>query len=519
MYRVRTDRYEATVTPEGWLTSLRVGGIEFLYRGGDTARGAYFFREGKGGTLKLLAIERTAVNVITARNEQASVRYEFGPDTLVWDLTNATGEALRFDVTFSPRAVRAVMNDRGELERLPVKQEWQTTTWFGRRPKVTIRNGSRIWGPGEANTQVWEASLGPQETRRVVVQTGTATDAELAKVAAALAAKPAVVPDLAVLSPRDYQVFQRRSRLRNAIGLRGRVRPACDRVEARVTGFLAGDWRTLPPLQPDQTFEGELPANAGGWYRVELRAMREDQVVAQAAVDHVGVGEVFVIAGQSNSTNYGPDKLKTQSGMVATFDGDGWRLADDPQPGVHDRSDGGSCWPAFGDALYARYKVPIGIASTGHAGTSVKEWRAGGEYFRWLTARMGQLGKGGFRAVLWHQGESDVDMPSEEYLRQLTAVIKESKKEAGWDFPWFVAQVSYQGPSKRSFDTTRAAQKKLWETGVALEGPDTDTLTEDNRENGGQRIHFSAKGLRAHGRMWADKVGVYLDKVLDAQER
>jgi hypothetical protein len=29
----------------------------------------------------------------------------------------------------------------------------------------------------------------------------------------------------------------------------------------------------------------------------------------------------------------------------------------------------------------------------------------------------------------------------------------------------------------------------------------------------GKGIHFSAKGLRAHGRLWADKVGVWLDKV------
>jgi hypothetical protein len=55
----------------------------------------------------------------------------------------------------------------------------------------------------------------------------------------------------------------------------------------------------------------------------------------------------------------------------------------------------------------------------------------------------------------------------------------------------------------------RAGQKKLWDSGLALEGPDTDTLRGDNR-NG---IHLSGKGQRAHGRMWADKVGAYLDKL------
>ncbi|HLK58969.1 MAG TPA: hypothetical protein VKU00_20515, partial [Chthonomonadaceae bacterium] len=61
---------------------------------------------------------------------------------------------------------------------------------------------------------------------------------------------------------------------------------------------------------------------------------------------------------------------------------------------------------------------------------------------------------------------------------------------------------------------TRDAQKKLWDTGIALEGPDTDTLTGDNRDFDGKGIHFSPKGLHAHGRLWADKVSVYLDRVL-----
>jgi hypothetical protein len=42
------------------------------------------------------------------------------------------------------------------------------------------------------------------------------------------------------------------------------------------------------------------------------------------------------------------------------------RIADDPQPGVQDTSSRGSFIPAFGDALYAKYHVPVGIADVGH---------------------------------------------------------------------------------------------------------------------------------------------------------
>jgi hypothetical protein len=158
--------------------------------------------------------------------------------------------------------------------------------------------------------------------------------------------------------------------------------------------------------------------------------------------------------------------------------------------------------------------VPIGIASTGHSGSSVQAWQPGSEYFQWTMTRVKQLGPQGFRALLWHQGETDVGMTADQYAQLLTNVIQASKKEAGWDFPWVVAQVSYHDTEHPSYPSTRAGQKQLWEKGVALEGPDTDTLTGDNRDSGGKGIHFSGKGERAHGKLWAEKVSVYLDKVL-----
>lgn len=42
-----------------------------------------------------------------------------------------------------------------------------------------------------------------------------------------------------------------------------------------------------------------------GRYRLECRTLRESAVFATAVVEHVGVGEVFVTCGQSNSANYG----------------------------------------------------------------------------------------------------------------------------------------------------------------------------------------------------------------------
>jgi hypothetical protein len=354
---------------------------------------------------------------------------------------------------------------------------------------------------------------------------------------AAAAADPAIT----LSSPTDYQVFQRETLARGRVWVSGYVYVRCDRVEAR----LAGDRIQMFVARLDMAgkFLGAIPAAAGGFYRLEVRALLQGKLVAETSVAHVGVGEVFVIAGQSNATNYGEARQQTKSGMVTAFSGDDWRLANDPQPGVQDNSRNGSFIPAFGDALYEKYRVPIGVACVGHGSTSVRQWlpkgermtveptmtrfvtavgpgvwESSGQLFDGMMRRIQQFGGHGFRALLWHQGESDAhqtpghDIAAAEYRRMLELVIRASRREAGWDFPWMVAQASYHTPDDPLCLPIREAQASLWKAGIALEGPDTDQLTGDNRQNGGRGVHFSDKGLQAHGRLWAEKVEQWLDK-------
>ena len=64
-------------------------------------------------------------------------------------------------------------------------------------------------------------------------------------------------------------------------------------------------------------------------------------------------------------------------------------------------------------------------------------------------------------------------MNPDEYDRKMTALIQASRQTAGWDVPWFVAQATYH-PGDGPKAEIREAQKKLWESGLALQGPDTD---------------------------------------------
>jgi hypothetical protein len=137
-----------------------------------------------------------------------------------------------------------------------------------------------------------------------------------------------------------------------------------------------------------------------------------------------------------------------------------------------------------------------------------------------MMARIEQLGAHGFRAVLWHQGESDSHQAPEHeimadvYARMLEQVILESRKRAGWEIPWFVAQATYHTPADTQCLPIREAQRSLWQRGIALEGPDTDTLTSAYRQDSGKGTHMNDVGLNAHGVLWAQSVERYLDPLL-----
>jgi hypothetical protein len=325
-----------------------------------------------------------------------------------------------------------------------------------------------------------------------------------------------------------------------------------DLIEARlITGnserTSLSSWQHLSLKSATRAFRGEISAPAGGWYRLEVRALQQDGQLGRTTVEHVGIGEIFVIAGQSNAANYGAERQKPSTGLVVAFDGAKWRIANDPQPGAG--GSGGSFMPAFGDAIAKSLHVPVGIVALGIGSTSVREWlpsgvaftnppaitrnvasigagkwQARGQIFTNFTARLKALGLRGFRAVLWHQGESDANqsdatrtLSGQLYQDYLTALILDCRKEIGWDTPWFVAQATYHSTSDPASTEIRAAQRAVCDTGVALTGPDTDTLTGAMRDHNGLGVHFSGLGLGAHGKLWADKITPWLAQQVRAE--
>jgi len=514
-FGVNAPSYSAFVSGNGSLTSIKVAGAEFLNASVSISRGTYFYQD---GVLDMGMPTRDGADTVISAGPKSKVAYKFTDQSIDLHIENLTDRPMSFFFILGSKANAAAGPDN-RWQKAPLVADWKAGSWIIGEAKVGFKGITRIWGPWDGGTQVVECILEGGRSMDVSVIPGKATPEE-AKLAAKLNPETDYsMKSLSLVSPRNLQVFQRRTLAVGEVLISGRAFAKHDKVEflaegKPLKGKLPVGWQAIPDDPVTGAFNHRLNLPAGGWYRLTVRASLAGRVIATQVIEKFGVGEVFLTAGQSNSTNCGQFKTKQSSGMVSSFSGSDWRIADDPQPGPHDNSQGGSPWPAFGDAMYTKYKVPIGIAVTGHGGTSVNQWLPGDELHNWMMNRIGQLGPGGFRAVLWHQGEADVQMDPEEYVLKMTKVINASTKMAGWQFPWFVAQVSYHNVEHPSWPNTRAAHKALWDRGIALVGPDTDTLTGDNRDYDGKGIHFSPKGLEAHGKMWAACVQAYLDKIL-----
>ncbi len=317
---------------------------------------------------------------------------------------------------------------------------------------------------------------------------------------------------LEINEPSERAIFQRGEEHRAKAPLLCLCAGEVDRVEARVLDCRSRatvlEWTVVPRAKEKDSFRAALDL-AGGWYRLEVRALRHGEVVGSAAVSRVGVGEVLLTCGQSNSANHGQPPQKAGDDRVSSCDfaTGRWRHADDPQPGAS--GEGGSPWPALGDLLAEEYQVPVGFFCVGVGGTPVVYWTAQAhEGAERIKAALQRVAPRGVRSVLWHQGESDsiAGTSADDYAKMLKSVILQSRKEAGFDVPWGVALASYHPAVTATAEYMAgiiAGQRKvIAETPGVFKGPETDTYSK--RGFLCDSVHFNEKGLAAHAQGWLE---------------
>lgn len=245
----------------------------------------------------------------------------------------------------------------------------------------------------------------------------------------------------------------------------------------------------------------------GGYYDLTAVGYQGYYPLTAATTLRVGVGDVFLMCGQSNSSNNGGLAPTTPTNdAVQSWHSDGsYALAADPQP-IADGSLG-STWPAFGDLLAAHTGMPVAIVSVGVGGTYVSTWTPATATL-WNSNLLPALSRVGanYRCVLWNLGEYDANNSTSQaaYYNAMTAIIDASRVVIPglvWGFPvtetwWHSIPGSGAG--------TSAAQAQAAAYTNCFAGPNTDSL--DNTYRKGDEVHWNAAGLTAHATLWLNAI-------------
>lgn len=277
---------------------------------------------------------------------------------------------------------------------------------------------------------------------------------------------------ITISSPVLRQVFQRDLNNQALVTITGSYSQPIDTIQVRFTPVKIGqgelvDWKVIKSAPLGGLFKGSVIVK-GGWYTMEVKGLLGGKIVGNVStLSRVGVGEVFVIAGQSNAsgsgergvnetgsiddrvncadfTNVNPEQIKNEDPKSVSFN-IGKNATDfslvafaklDKTASIGPRGYGPYYWGKVGDALVAKLGVPVLFFNIGWGGTSIRVWAESAQYpngklvngklvgpesdavggiyydigtpYKNLSAILRYYGINlGIRAVLWMQGETE----------------------------------------------------------------------------------------------------------------
>ena len=257
--------------------------------------------------------------------------------------------------------------------------------------------------------------------------------------------------------PSDWQILQQDNNGAADIRVGGRWGTAAEPqgVDARLVFERNGapaaahlDW-TAARMKTDGTWSAVLRnVPAGGLYRLETHLRTSDNAAiewsARGDMRHfLGVGDLWIIAGQSNSAGYGraPVDDPPQLGVHVLNNALRWTLATHPLNESTDTAhpanrEGGnpghSPWLHWAKCIRAAMGFPIGLIQTSLGGSPLSAWNptepGASVLFDLMVAAVADAG-GKARGVLWYQGESDAGEPQAgTYEKRFIAAVRAWRK-------------------------------------------------------------------------------------------
>lgn len=369
---------------------------------------------------------------------------------------------------------------------------------------------------------------------------------------------------LTISSPLNNAVYQRNGSSQATIIINGLyTQEIVTSIQARLLNPVGNlpipgfDWIIIVKNPTKGTFSGQLNQVPAGWYILEVKAVRAGVSVASSSINRIGIGDVFMIAGQSNAQGwFGGNPPAASSPKVLTHDFNMYcRNEIIPFPFFQQiqsstkTSIGGRdawCYGKLGDNIVNSTGFPVAFFNGAASGSKVDNWTQSingsatthpftGQQFCFLSEENGinpqptdaaqfyglpylNFKKGlnyynsmfGARAVLWHQGESDnvTVTPSRtgpNYQTGLTTLINQSRTDFASTLPWVVSRASYiNGSSDVVITNAQTAMQN--EGNQIFLGPSSDDL--NNVTNPGSRddvdVHFRNQGLVELANRWSN---------------
>ncbi|SDF15184.1 Por secretion system C-terminal sorting domain-containing protein [Dyadobacter soli] len=330
-----------------------------------------------------------------------------------------------------------------------------------------------------------------------------------------------VKAQLVITSPVSNQVMQRNAAGTAAISVTGYAHYPYTRVDASLVP-IEGNANAAQEQEFDarQLSEGFFHTSftaRTGWYRLKLTGTAGNGIVDSAVVDRVGVGEVFLVTGNSNAMGLPGLGAKDASANVVSFNAinktlntENITVAPDspmPPPAFEPLKSAGNIfpngetswyWGELGDLLFQRWKTPVLFFNAAWAAANAENYRDAasgvdaynlyvGKFWpnrqpysnivntmRYLTALTG------VRAVLWSHGENDAQLGfnEEQYFDGIRTLIQNGRRDSGYNIAWYIARNSASNQLKDPYLPVLNAQNRL----IALpgfnafQGPFLDTI-------------------------------------------
>ena len=216
-----------------------------------------------------------------------------------------------------------------------------------------------------------------------------------------------VADSITVTSPVQYTTFQR-SGSTGSISISGTYTGSPTSIEA---SFNGGAFSTIVASPAGGVFSvAMLSGQAQGQGTLEVRFTNATSV--SATVADVGIGDVFVVAGDSitdgratNAQSYTHATLKA----TAFNQSDAWINGNDP---IDIHAANGSHWPLLATQIMASQSVPVAFISVGTGSTDVagssNQWAKNNSAYAEMTAQVTASGVNAVKAVLFHLGPNAV---------------------------------------------------------------------------------------------------------------